>query len=103
MPAAFGRQVAWAGRAAQAVGDRVVLLAPPGRLTAGGEPTCLVACLDKRAHRVRDPVTRARLLMGAATGRGRRLAGGERLRSRSQGRREDLRERAGTGRFLLSR
>src|SRR6266516_1549689 len=67
VPAAFWRQIARAGRAAQAVGDRVVLLAPPGRLTAGGEPARLVACLDERAHRVRNPVTRACLLVGAAT------------------------------------
>jgi len=67
VPTAFRRQVARAGRAAQAVGDRVVLLAPPSRLTAGGEPTCPIARLDERAHRVRNPVTGARLLVGAAT------------------------------------
>src|SRR5436190_6408266 len=66
MPAAFRRQIARAGGAAQAVGDAVILLAPPGRLPAGGEPARLVACLNERADRVRDPVAGARLLMGAA-------------------------------------
>jgi hypothetical protein len=110
VPAAFRRQVARAGRSAQAVGDRVVLLAPPGRLTAGGEPACPVTGLDERAHRVRDPVTGARLLMGAATGylgaatsRGPWPAGGERLRPGPQCRHENLRERAGTRQLLPSR
>src|SRR5262245_56784722 len=64
---AFGGQVARSGWAAQAVGDAVVLLAPPGWLTAGGEPARPVACLDECAHRVRDPVSGARLLVGADT------------------------------------
>src|SRR5215469_18978644 len=68
VPGAFGGQVARAGRAAQPVGDGVILFAPPGRLAAGREPARLVARFDERPHRVGHPVARAGLLVGAATG-----------------------------------
>ena len=47
MPAAQGGQIAFAGAAALVVGDRVVVIAPPGGPPAAGERAGPVPVLDQ--------------------------------------------------------